>query len=142
MDERPDLAAMTVPLARRLLTLEAPILASHEVSMWAYVVLNRLCEQPYRGQNLLADQIGADRTRIIETLDDLQKRGLISRDPDPADRRARVLAVTATGRRLRDRVRRAIRREEERLLRGVPPRDRGAFLRVLQQLSSELSARG
>lgn len=127
---------MAVPLARSLLAMEAPILAASELSMWGYVVLNRLCEQSYRGQNLLADAIKADRTRIIDTLDDLQQRGLISRDPDPADRRTRILAVTPAGRRLRDRVRRAIRREEDRLLADLPAGDRATFLRVLQQLGS------
>jgi DNA-binding MarR family transcriptional regulator len=136
VEERPDLAAMAVPLARSLLAMEAPILAASELSMWGYVVLNRLCEQSYRGQNLLADAIKADRTRIIDTLDDLQQRGLISRDPDPADRRTRILAVTPAGRRLRDRVRRAIRREEDRLLADLPAGDRATFLRVLQQLGS------
>jgi DNA-binding MarR family transcriptional regulator len=136
VEERPDLAAMAVPLARSLLAMEAPILAASELSMWGYVVLNRLCEQSYRGQNLLADAIKADRTRIIDTLDDLQQRGLISRDPDPADRRTRILAVTPAGRRLRDRVRRAIRREEDRLLADLPAGDRATFLRVLQHLGS------
>jgi DNA-binding MarR family transcriptional regulator len=136
VEERPDLAAMAVPLARSLLAMEAPILAASELSMWGYVVLNRLCEQSYRGQNLLADAIKADRTRIIDTLDDLQQRGLISRDPDPADRRTRILAVTPAGRRLRDRVRRAIRREEDRLLADLPAGDRATFLRVLHQLGS------
>lgn len=141
MEERPDLAAMMVPLSRSLLALEAPILASHDLPMWGYVVLNRLCEQPCRGQNMLADAIGADRTRIIDVLDDLQRRGFISRDPDPADRRTRVLAVTASGRKLRDRVRRAIRREEERFLAHVRPSDREPFLRVLRTLSDGVRER-
>jgi DNA-binding MarR family transcriptional regulator len=126
---------MAVPLTRRLLALEAPILEQHGISMWAYVVLSRLSEQEYRGQNVLADAIGADKTRIIDVLDDLQARGLIRRDPDPADRRARLLAATAKGRRLRERVRRAIRREEEQLLADVPARDRDAFVRALQAIS-------
>ena len=33
-------------------------------------------------------------------LDDLEKAGLIERRPDPADRRARRIAATASGRRL------------------------------------------
>lgn len=135
VDDRPDLAAMAVPLTRRLLALEAPILERHGISMWAYAVLSRLAEQDFRGQNVLAESIGADKTRIIEVLDDLQAQRLISRDPDPADRRARLLAATPKGRRLCEQVRRAIRREEERLLAGVPARDRDAFVRVLRTLA-------
>jgi DNA-binding MarR family transcriptional regulator len=135
VDDRPDLAAMVAPLVRHLIAMETPILAEHDISMWAYSVLTALCARPYRGQNALAEAIGADKTRIIDVLDDLQERGLISREPDPADRRARLLAATPRGRRLRDQVRRRIRKEEERLLADVPARDRDAFLAVLRTLS-------
>ena len=135
MDDRPDLAAMVVPLGRALLAIEAPILEVHGVSMWAYVVLSRLSDRPLRGQAVLAEAIGADKTRLIDVLDDLQSRGLIRREPDPADRRARLLTLTAKGRRLRDRVRRDIRREEDRLLGPLPATERGAFLRTVQRLA-------
>jgi DNA-binding MarR family transcriptional regulator len=142
VQDRRDLAAMIGPLVRRLLALEGPILEAHGVSMWAYVVLSRLCEQPYRGQNVLAEAIGADKTRIIDVLDDLQQRGLITRQPDPADRRARVLDVTATGRRLREQIHRAIRREEDRLLADLPARDRDTFVRVLHELADAVTETG
>ena|SRR5947209_6745960 len=137
MDDRPDLAAMVVPLSRSLLAIEGPILEAHGVTMWGYVVLSRLSDQPLRGQAVLAEAIGADKTRLIDVLDDLQDRGLIRREPDPADRRARLLALTPKGRRLRERVRRAIRREEERLLAALPATDRAAFLRALQRLTDD-----
>jgi DNA-binding MarR family transcriptional regulator len=105
--------------------------------MWAYVVLSRLGKEPLRGQAVLAEAIGADKTRIIDILDDLQERGLIRREPDPADRRARLLALTPAGRRLRDQVRRAIRREEERVLKSLPAEERAVFLRALHRLSDE-----
>jgi MarR family transcriptional regulator, organic hydroperoxide resistance regulator len=135
VQDRPDLAAMVVPLSRTLLDMERPVLAGHGISMWAYIVLARLCDEPLiRGQAVLAEAIGADKTRIIDVLDDLQERGLISRKPDPADRRARLLAATSKGRALRDRVQRAIRREEEKLLAQLPGTERAAFLRALQRL--------
>src|SRR4051812_49524621 len=141
VDDRPDLAAMVAPLVRHLIALETPILTAHGISMWAYSVLTALCERPYRGQNALADAIGADKTRIIDVLDDLQERGLISRERDPADRRARLLAATPRGRRVRDQVRRAIRKEEEQLLAALPAREREAFLKALPSLSDAVRPR-
>jgi DNA-binding MarR family transcriptional regulator len=135
MEERPDLAAMIVPLGRELMAAEAPILRAHDLTMWAYVVLSRLGSEPVRGQSVLADAIGADKTRLIDVLDDLQERGLITRGPDPADRRARLLTLTPAGRRLRDRARRAIQRSEEHVLGMLPAAERTAFLRALQRLS-------
>ena len=127
---------MVVPLSQALLQMEQPVLDEHGLSMWAYVVLSRLGDEPLRGQAVLAQAIGADKTRIIDVLDDLQERGLIRREADPADRRARLLALTPAGRRTRDQVRRAIRREEQRVLKTLPPDERAVFLRALQRLAA------
>ena len=153
---RRDLAAMVVPLGRALVAAEEPVLRAHQVSMWGYVVLNALAEQPertpstrtpstgtpsirtpsIRTQAALALAIGADKSRIIGVLDELQQRGLIERRPDPADRRVHVLALTEAGRRLRESVREAIQRqEEERVLAALPEADRAAFIRALRILS-------
>jgi DNA-binding MarR family transcriptional regulator len=133
---RRDLAWMMAPLARALVAAEEPVLRAHQVSMWGYVVLSTLADQPVRTQAALAESIGADKSRIIGVLDELQERGLIERRPDPADRRVHLLSLTEAGSRLRDSVREAIQRqEEERVLSVLPEADRAAFLRALRILS-------
>lgn len=131
---RPDLAAMVARLARSLIEAERPVLAAHDLPMWGYVVLTALRDEPMRTQAALARSIGADKTRIIAVLDDLQERGLIEREADPADRRVRLLRLTGAGRRLHTKVRSALGQREERLLSGLPAADRAAFLRTLQRL--------
>src|ERR1700743_1408934 len=91
---RRDLAAMLQPLLRALTAAELPVLARHGVSMWGYVVLSALDDGPARTQAALAQAVGADKTRIIAVLDGLQGAGFITREPDPADRRARLLSIT------------------------------------------------
>jgi len=128
---------MVTRLGRRLIGVEQPILAEHGVTMWGYIVLSALAGtagSAMRTQAALARAIGADKTRIIPVLDDLQERGYIERQPDPADRRVHLLALSGAGRDVHAAVRAAIRREEERLLAGLPAGDRAAFLRVLRQL--------
>jgi DNA-binding MarR family transcriptional regulator len=134
--ERRDLAAMLQPLVRALIEAELPALARHGVTMWGYVVLNALHDAPESTQAALADKIGADKTRIIATLNDLQAAGLITRELDPADRRARLLSITTAGNRVRRRVQSDIQRNEERLLGELPAADRRAFLRAAHVLSS------
>ncbi|GAA2333962.1 MarR family transcriptional regulator [Streptomyces caniferus] len=133
---RPDLAAMIVPLGRALVAAEQPILDAHGLTMWAYSVLLHLDETPIRTQAALAEAIRADKTRIIAVLDDLESRELIRRQPDPEDRRVRLLSLTAEGRRLRDAVQTAIQQGEERLLARLPAADRAGFLKGLQALST------
>jgi DNA-binding MarR family transcriptional regulator len=141
MADRPDLAAMIVPLGRALAAAERPVLHEHGLSMWAYMVLLHLDEQPIRTQAALAGAVGADKTRIIRVLDDLAARGLIHRQPDPADRRARLLSITDSGRRIRDAAQAAVqRREEEDLLARLTPAQRRGFLDALAILSRDLAA--
>lgn len=133
---RPDLAAMLVRLARQTVAAEQPVLDAHGLSMWGYIVLCALDGAPVRTQAALAESIGADKTRIIATLDELQHRGHIERIPDPADRRVRLLEITAAGRSLKNAVQQEIQNGEERWLGDLPTADREVFLRVLEQLSA------
>jgi DNA-binding MarR family transcriptional regulator len=135
-EERRDLAAMLAPLARDLMAAEHPVLARHGLTMWGYIVLGALEDEPRSSQAALAEGIGADKTRIIATLDALQAAGLITREPDPADRRARILSITPAGRRARKGARDEIQRNEERLLGRLSETDRQAFLRAADVLSS------
>ncbi len=134
--DRPDLAAMIVPLGRALMAAELPILAAHDLTMWGYIVLQALGRGTARGQKSLAEEIGADKTRIIPVLDDLQERGLIERRPDPADRRHRLLELTPAGRRLRDHAQADIRSREDALLDRLDPAARRGFLAALTALAA------
>ncbi len=133
-DDRRDLAAMFAPLARALIAREEPLLQAHGISMWGYVVLTALVEQPVRTQAALAQAINADKSRIIGVLDDLQQRGLIKRQPDTADRRVHLLSLTPAGDKLRRSVETGIRDSEEEVLAVLPSADRGTFLRSLKAL--------
>lgn len=134
---RPDLAAMLAPLLRELAAAEQPVLAAHGLTMWGYVVLLALDRGAMRTQAALAQAIGADKTRIIRTLDDLQDRSFIERHPDPEDRRVRLLAITESGRAVKDAAQREIQRGEERWLGELDADERRVFLRVLRQLARD-----
>ena len=127
---------MLHPLLRDLVAAELPILAAHGVSMWGYVVLNALDRSPVRTQAALAEAIGADKTRIIGTLDELQQAGFIERRPDPDDRRVRLLEITAAGRAVKNAVQSEIQRGEERWLGDLPTEERRVFLGVLERLAN------
>ena len=133
-DDRRDLAAMFAPLTRVLIAREEPVLRAHDISMWGYIVLTGLVEQPVRTQAALAQAINADKSRIIGVLDELQERGLIQREPDTADRRVHLLSLTPAGDRLRRSVESAIRERETEVLATLPAADRAVFLRSLKAL--------
>jgi DNA-binding MarR family transcriptional regulator len=128
---------MLVKLARQTVAAEQPVLAAHGLSMWGYIVLNALDRAPIRTQAALAEAIGADKTRIIPTLDELQQQGYIERLPDPDDRRARLLAITESGRSTKNAVQADIQRGEERWLGQLTVSDRDGFLRALRRLTAD-----
>jgi DNA-binding MarR family transcriptional regulator len=132
---RPDLAAMLAPLVREMVAAEEPVLEAHGLTMWGYVVLSALDRSSIRTQAALAAAIGADKTRIIRILDDLQDDGYIERRPDPDDRRARLLTITDAGRRVKDAAQDEIQRGEERWLGELSADERRTFLRVLERLT-------
>lgn len=132
---RPDLAAMLAPLQRELLAAETTVLDAHGLSMWGYVVLSALNRSSVRTQAALAAAIGADKTRVIGTLDNLQERGYIERTRDPEDRRVHLLKITEAGRVLKNAVQDDIQQGEERWLGKLPATERRAFLKALQKLA-------
>jgi DNA-binding MarR family transcriptional regulator len=128
---------MLAPLMRELTAAERPILDAHGLTMWGYVVLLALDRSPMRTQAALAEAIGADKTRIIATLDDLQDSGFIERTPDPDDRRVRLLAITESGRTVKDAAQADVQRGEERWLGELGADERRVFLDVLQRLTQD-----
>jgi DNA-binding MarR family transcriptional regulator len=134
---RPDLAAMLTPLLRELVAAELPILQAHGLTMWGYVVLLTLDRSPMRTQAALAAAIGADKTRIIRTLDELQDGGYIERHPDPEDRRVRLLGITDSGRAVMDAAQAEIQQGEERWLGELDGAQRRVFLAALRRLTAD-----
>lgn len=126
---------MLAPLLRDMVAAELPVLETNGLSMWGYSVLAALDRSAIRTQAALAEAIGADKTRIIAILDELQDKGLIERVADPEDRRARLLAITKDGRKVKEATQAAIQRGEERWLGTLSAGDRATFLRILQELS-------
>lgn len=58
-------------------------------------VLGRLDE--HRGMGALAEELGCDASNITQIVARLEALGLVSREPDPHDRRARLVSRTPRG---------------------------------------------
>jgi DNA-binding MarR family transcriptional regulator len=124
---REDLGALFARITRRLIELERPILDAHGLTMWGYIALNRIASEPPSTQLALATAIGHDKTRLIRVLDTLEADGLITREPDPSDRRAKLVRITPHGAERHAAVVTAIRAMEKELLSDFTL-DEGAIL--------------
>src|SRR5437870_3874037 len=66
-------------------------------------VLNRLAVGPI-SQHQLSEQLGIDRTTMVELIDDLESKGVVVRQRNPADRRAYSIRLTPKGRMVQKRA--------------------------------------
>src|SRR5260221_6271510 len=66
-------------------------------------VLNLLAEVPISQQEL-GEQLGIDRTTMVELIDQLEQQGVVVRRRNPADRRSYAVSLTATGRTVQKRA--------------------------------------
>lgn len=62
-----------------------------------FQVLSVAAEGTCGNQATIAEALGLDRTVVTYLVDDLESAGLVERRPDPADRRARQVVLTARG---------------------------------------------
>jgi DNA-binding MarR family transcriptional regulator len=69
-----------------------------------------------------------------EVVDGLQERGLVEREPDPADRRATVVVLTAEGRRVGAAVRASRAAGGDRLFAQLSATERSQLARILRKL--------
>ncbi|WP_170159962.1 MarR family winged helix-turn-helix transcriptional regulator [Frondihabitans australicus] len=92
-----------------------------------YLVLLAISGDETPSQLQLAQTLGLDKTRMTYLIDDLEAAGLVTRAPDPADRRARLTSLTPDGRRTLAKAKEAITAVEDDLLGGVAEPAREAF---------------
>src|SRR4051794_21335198 len=86
-----------------------------------------------RTQIQLAALADLDKTTMVSTVDDLERRGLAERKPSATDRRARIIAVTEKGRLAAEEGQRIVDRVHAEALDGVG--DRFAFVDALGKLA-------
>jgi DNA-binding MarR family transcriptional regulator len=70
----------------------------------------------------LAERAGMSKQAMMQVVDDLESRGFVRRVRDPEDGRAKMVRLTAKGRRFRPEARRAIQAVEGRARRGLGDR--------------------
>ncbi|MDI6028880.1 MarR family winged helix-turn-helix transcriptional regulator [Corticibacterium sp. UT-5YL-CI-8] len=91
-------------------------------------------------QNVLAERLGVEAMTCSTTLDRLEAKGFIERKPDPTDRRAKLVVLTAAGEDVIERVGPigATIREDAAL--GLTPAEWETFLGTLRHVRSTLTS--
>jgi DNA-binding MarR family transcriptional regulator len=99
-----------------------------------YGLLTALSIRGELDQISLAEELGLDRTTAAEVLTRLQARGLVSRKPNPLDRRAKLARITRRGRALTAAMFGAMQRAQDRLCAPLSQKERDVFMATLVRL--------
>jgi MarR family transcriptional regulator, lower aerobic nicotinate degradation pathway regulator len=103
-------------------------------------VLNRLAAGPI-SQHELGDQLGIDRTTMVELIDDLEKQGAVERRRNPTDRRAYLLSLTSRGRTLQKKAARAFDGVTDEVFAALRPAERKALADMLRRVIEGVDAK-
>lgn len=100
---------------------------------------------PGQRQAVLAEAMYVEPMTLVGYLDSLEQSGLIRRCPDPGDKRAKLVNLTAEADPFLERIGGALESVRAKALQTVKPRDRDVLERLLQTMKGNLhsdTARG
>jgi DNA-binding MarR family transcriptional regulator len=91
-------------------------------------------------QHALGTAMHIPPSAMVAIIDDLEGRGLVERRPNPHDRRAHALHLTAKGRRLYDKAVDIAVAYEDGLCASLTPAEKEQLLGLLQRLAADQSS--
>ncbi len=107
-----------------------------------FAVLHHLDAQGPVAQRELASALRVQPSNIVALLDEMEARGLLTRAPDPADRRRHRVQLTPRGRATLERAAKAARDAEADLLAPLSPAERRELHALLVSLTAHTCDRG
>ena len=98
------------------------------------VHLNKMTGTPGIEQNVLAARLNVDRNTASVTVEQMVKLGVVARQVNGADRRARLLSLTAKGDRIYAELLPAFTIANANVLAPLSPRERKLFMTLLVRI--------
>jgi DNA-binding MarR family transcriptional regulator len=109
-------------------------LAEHDLRLPHFAVLAALSDFGPTAQHELADRLAINRSHLVGYLDEVEGRGFVHRERDPADRRRQQVALTPLGREQAKRLRTAARRSQDAFLGTLSEAERATLVALLRRV--------
>ena len=101
------------------------------------MLLRHVAGNEGRSQQALGEALRIPPSRMVALVDGLEQRGLLTRRPNPADRRVRTLYLTGDCRRLLAEIMQVSLEHERQLSAGLAPAEREQLITLLNRLAAE-----
>lgn len=121
-------------VARRLRQGSRASLAPYDMSPSQSRALRVLMRHGDMRLSDLSEHLRIAARSTTEVVDSLESTGFVRRQPDPTDRRATLVEVTAEGRQIMVAIRDARREEADQMFARLSARDRADLARILRKL--------
>jgi len=95
------------------------------------LVLGFVGSEDHLSQQMVSQRLGLDPTIIVALVDDLEARGVLTRERDPDDRRRHRLQITAKGRKLYQAAVKAVTAVEREFLAPLDRTERETLRKLL-----------
>ena len=107
----------------------------------AYLLLGQIAEAHPKRLSVLAEDVSLDLSTVSRQVTALEAIGLVSRMPDPTDRRACLIGATPTGHEVLADNRERWQAAQHELLSDWTPAERGEFARLFSRFNDALARR-
>lgn len=124
----------------RRMTVESAHRIDPRLSVPVYSVLFLIWQSGSMRAQAVSTITGADKATVSRQIAHLESLGLVSRSPDPSDRRAQILRLTAQGKARVDALVQDRRSDFAERLAGWSPEDLEVFAGYLNQFNGSLDA--
>ncbi len=108
--------------------------ADFDVTPVQFAILNALIDTPGEDQVTLAGRVAFDAATSGSVIGRLESKGWVRREPDPQDKRRKLLWVTPEGAQAAQRMKRAVSRAQARIVGTLDPAESEELLRLLGKL--------
>ncbi|WP_432938229.1 MarR family winged helix-turn-helix transcriptional regulator [Kribbella sp. CA-253562] len=139
MEETLGAASSLVRLTHLVHTLYAEVGRGCDLTTAQAQMLCSLGSRP-TGMAELSAILGVERSSLTGLVDRAEHRGLVVRQPDPADRRAVKVTLTAEGMDALERFHKELTIKLEQLLTELPAKEREQFTGTLRRLVADAPA--
>ena len=104
-----------------------------------YLVMDALWNEGTLTQQAIAFIIQKDKNSVTQFIDNLEKKGLVTRSVSKEDRRVNNIVVTKEGMTLKDSTKQLAIETMNKALDGIPEDDVQTFVKVLKQICGNIS---
>lgn len=109
---------------------------SYDVTPVQFAILSALSEDPGEDQVTLAGKVAFDAATFGSVIGRLESKGWVRRQPDPDDRRRKLLWITPAGTEAAGKMKRAVNKVQSRILARLNTGERKQLLALLDKLVS------